>query len=329
MSNKKISGVRNSGKAGPATIPVWAKSIRVEEMNDAIRVRGEGRLDWPTLEENLDEGSDLLRAYRKARGFYGTGVLPVHMQFANALEEDDLIGFVKRWGPIWGSVEARRPGTLSVVQRLVPLRREQKLFASAAGLMAELGENRPDVRVAADYMASMAEYRSIPETFYQDRTLEGYARLAAEEVQKLPWINFGISDKHLAESHPRKQIIHYAHLSLCHLLDRYSTILVPHQGRVDQLPQHRPEGILPVLYFMLREDYTLGRELMPCANPGCPNLFVVDGRSRECCTPACSKVVRDARYYHFGAGRIKRQKRYKSQRKQAKAADRIGRTKAR
>lgn len=192
-------------------------------------------------------------------GSRSTGLSPVHMQFANAWGDDQLLSFVTRWGPLWGDVEAKREGTLPVRQHWEPLRREQKLFSNATRLLAELGKRRPDVRLAAECVAKMAEHRRMF-PLYEDRILEGFALLAAKEAEKLPWITFGIADRHLSESHPRNEIIRFANLGLCHLLDRYPPILVPHNGRVDQLPKHRPEGILPTLYFMLREDYMLGRQ---------------------------------------------------------------------
>ena len=312
-ANVEHSRRSSADVAGTVTVQVWARKIRVKRVNDALLVTGEQRLDYHERDLNLDRQFDFLATYRKARGFYSAGILPPHIQFANARDEDDLIRFVQDWGPVWGRIEGKETNKLSVLQFLEPLRREHRFFSNAAKLLAELGKDHPNVRNIAQQIATMAESRKAVWSGRSDPTLAAYSSLARKRLDELHLLILK-PDEDLPSSHPRKRIIYYGHETLCYVLNRFPPVLVPDEGKVVELPQHQSEGIRPALYFMLREDYLRARKLKPCANDRCRNLFVLDGRSRECCTPACSKVVRDYRYYYHGEGRKKRLKRYKATR---------------
>lgn len=123
---------------------------------------------------------DLLRQYGVMRknqsiGKQRTGKELPHIRFANADSDDELIEFVCSFGPVVSKTWKRLPHALSldslnsgdplpenlmrVRQDLQELRREQRIYKAALGLVAELARTAPefDIDSAKERMGEIAE----------------------------------------------------------------------------------------------------------------------------------------------------------------------------
>ena len=80
----------------------WADKITVRREGETLYVRGQKSI--ATVGSGV-KGPDLLREYRNL------GNEVPHVQFANAGTDEDLIAFVRRYGPVNGKPQA--PGPLA------------------------------------------------------------------------------------------------------------------------------------------------------------------------------------------------------------------------
>ena len=299
-----------------ATIPAWARVVSVRRFGELLVVVGKDRNKSGIVFQ--EDGKDSpLQHYRECRAATNVrvgekrGSPPAHTRFANCRNDADLIQFVEDFGPIYGTAQDG-PGeqAITVEQRMGPLRREQALFRDAVGLYSTLSAKWWDSSRIAVLLRSLAANSLMKE-------LSVPALLAEAECKRLG-IGYLIAHGSKVPRGDRSSVAFYGWSALCCLLGRFPPKLIPVarvSGAVAELPDYQREGILPVLYFMLHEDLKLGRAVKTCANPKCTRSFVIDGRNRECCSEECSKIVRDHRYYHVGAGRKRRQARYRRNRR--------------
>ena len=113
-------------------VPAWAERITVERDGEQLIVRGEGRTGLATR-QGMTSQNDLLWQYAQFTkpwtGKDRTGTRLPHIQFANAITDEDLVGFVRRFGPLLASVSSLSDRNPVVNQDLRVLRRELSAVA--------------------------------------------------------------------------------------------------------------------------------------------------------------------------------------------------------
>ena len=294
------------------TVPAWAKSIRVEKRRAKLIVIGEGRIEDPTVFVDLKSPSlDLLgKDVPLVKDDPGGTGYPPHIQFARANDEAHQIAFVKAFGPIWGTVKKTKPH-LVVFQDLAELQREQRIFALAAKILAEI-QSLP--RINSKNVGTFAErFRDITFELWNeiDLPIPSDPQISMlDAIMKRAGIPYGYweaFDRDMGEVPDPKGILpwveyysglHNAHWNLNELLNKHPVRVTFFAGQPAELPAHQPEGILPVLYFMLRRDYLgTGRRISTCAFEDCRSLFPVTRAGQKYCSSEHSYLQRGREYW--------------------------------
>jgi hypothetical protein len=136
----------------PDILPLtWASNIEVEKSGQDLIVGG---IASPQDEQS---SGDLFRSYRDwalDRTTKRSGLNAPHIRFANAKTDQQLITFVKRFGPIWAGLIAEEESDFAgedthcfvlfraAKQSLEALHREQRTYAAALDLLAELDKGK-------------------------------------------------------------------------------------------------------------------------------------------------------------------------------------------
>jgi hypothetical protein len=94
---------------------------------------------------------------------------------------------------------------------------------------------------------------------------------------------------------PSVKILSTAHQMVCFFLNQHPPGLFPIADGVVELPRMRFAGIRDALYFQLRLDYLAQRAIGTCLH--CHEHFAVYRRGTAACGEACSRALRNARYW--------------------------------
>jgi hypothetical protein len=302
----------------------WAARIKVERDGDVLNVCGEGRRFHPVATAKLEPEEDLFRVYResiKSTAEKRTGKSAPHIQFANCRSDEELIQFVERFGPVLGSgIRTHEDsGRIWVCQPLDSLRREWTIFAGAARLVSGLRSTAPiSASTVAEGLAEIAEGVGMAGIKTEIRTSHGF--------QESPWYGQSIavdllpyiareqpwSDNLPVSEHIRQLRGHaarrYAQIALCQLLNAFSPRLVPVRKEISEYPPYENSGILPALYFMLRQDYMRGQEIKICGRGDCGAFFVVERSGQQFCGAECSRKQRQRDYWQKTGGDLRRER---------------------
>lgn len=202
-------------------------------------------------------------------------------------------------------------------QSIPRLLREQRIFKAAVNLMYLLGtlpwsEKDEDLVTAFFYWYRRASLRASGKS---DRIqlIDGETLLVHTISGDV--LRSGVysdpSDQALGVSH----VLYYlGHWKICELLKRFPPVLTFFAHRGGELPQHRREGILPALYFMLRQDYMAeGERLGICANEDCRAVFAITRHGKIYCSIQCSQLQRQRDYWR-SKGSDKRRNRMRAAR---------------
>jgi hypothetical protein len=228
------------------------------------------------------------------------GRLAPHVQFANANTHEELIEFVKKYGPVNGNLKAPGPlakdrTAIEVVESLARLRREQTIFASVLKLVGFLKEGSDletartlgDLALACSQQAPPGNQNLEEEYLWQllirakhdglkdnVNALEGFLRnLRAGSAKEFGW---------------------YA---LCVLLSNFPPVIVPVKDGLIEMPPQNNAGILPALVFMLRRDCLLDNEIRLCGQRDCGKFFKVERGGQMFCSTECSRLQRQREYW--------------------------------
>lgn len=312
-------------KRGPqmAFTPVWAQVIELKREGDALLIRGWGHVPFHVNASDVDpqhvSGIDLLEQFRRtalsqlsskqedvAAGIY---------QLADADDDDKLVAFVRRFGPIVGSVLSEESDrefgtkTLTVREDLASLRHHQKVFSAATKLLAEL--NRNGLADSKAIVHAMMILCPAPRLYLPQHLPDEIARLAAHASPGIvsgefyPWVWSMLAVRELihvgdgrAKVSPRakQHIREYGHHAFCQLLNAFPLVLFPALGdRPIELPKIKREGIIDSLYYKLRLDYLAQRQLGICLN--CNAHFPIMRRGARACSEACARALRNRKYW--------------------------------
>jgi hypothetical protein len=298
MSKPKGSKLR-------AIVPVWARHLAVEERADVLLIKGWGRdstpIDARLIEPKHRASVDLLHRFRryvlshlgKRSPTKDVGVY----QFADANSDQKLIEFCQAFGPVWGEVRShdyQDDGTvmLTVIQSMERLREDQIKFAAAVKLLKQLREgDNADRTVMSEAIRKVTAVNS-PVLI----TLE-CVEVGLPQFQAPPG-----AGKNAA-------YFEIANIVLCEVLNNFPPKIFPINGKTIELPVTEDEGILPAIYWKLRQDYFAGREIGACLN--CGSHFTVYKRGTRGCSEFCRRALRNAKHWSENKDSINRSRREK------------------
>jgi hypothetical protein len=270
-------------------IPKWARKIHILRRNELLVVTGESH--YPFRDQALISAQSSGRMSRS-----------MHIDFANSHNEDELVAFVKKYGPVQGSfvhgtlysssTSMRGFKKITVEQTMDRLREVQDTIAAGTCLVALLQLNKPIHYETANDLCR--------------RLVKGLSLEGGEEGFKeaLDFVMSGAASKKsirlLAESET---------LAACDLLCRFLEKFPPRLGifhqRIVELPAHDETGILPIISYLLRQDFLSEvRTIGICER--CRRLFVVVRRGAQFCSAACSQLKRSLDYYHSRKAKLKK-----------------------
>jgi hypothetical protein len=314
----------------PGVLPLtWASNI-VVEVEKSGRDLIVGGIASPKEEQ---PNGDIFRSYRDwalDRTTKRSGLTAPHIRFANAKTDQELITFVKKFGPIWAESIAEEDTDRflfrAAKQSLDTLHREQRIYAAALDLLEELAkEKKANVQSIQVYLSDIVNG-------CKHWTSEWQRELAwRESHDQLPpswhfdnseWENLvrlNVNAKHDPGLDALSRLIvgspfDSGHQVICALANAFR-IEVTHFGntRCEAPPLHALLfGVRPVLYYLLRLEYlhtpkTGGAHR--CANEFCRQFFLLDREGQKFCSEECSRKQRQRYYWKTRGSKLRRQQR--------------------
>ena len=271
----------------------WADKITVRREGDTLYVRGQNNTGSVRSGSEI-QAPDLFRQYRN----YGAEV--PHVQFANARTDEDLVGFVRRYGPVNGKCQAPGPlarpdSAVEVTESIHSLRRERMIFASALQLLDGLRKG-VDIDAAnglGDFVSACSQPIPAGDVWPEaDRILQLLVRARGYGFQG--------NARELEEFLRRLRgtsVRGYGWDVLCLILCSFTPELVPVKGGLAEMPPRNKAGTLPALFFMLRRDCLDGQEIKICGQRECRRFFKVERSGQRFCTAECSQLQRQRDYW--------------------------------
>jgi hypothetical protein len=267
-----------------------------------------------------------------------TGGKSPHIRFANANSDEELIEFVSEFGPVVPSAASVHDPpypevtTITAVQSLPVLRREQSTYASAVRLMIELkrGSAQSDANAILQHVSKIVEgvmfwpeqyeaeciwrqgqYLPSASWHFDTDSRLPFFRWKREMEFRLEFEKIAIPERdsysdfdsylsalslHMVVRSTQPTVHYVGHNVLCKLINAFRTE-VQHLGdySVEALPFFSLRlGIRPALYVILKHEY-LGR------------FFVRERAGAHFCSPDCSQQYRQRIYWaQIGAKKRKR-----------------------
>lgn len=268
---------------------------------------------------------DLLQQYEIARknrpiAKQRTGKDSPHIRFANADCDDELIDFVRSFGPAvsssWKDLPSESPlradsagdsafrCLMRARQGLPELRSEQRIYKAALGLVNELTKKETafDINSAKERMGEIARgIRDWPRQWNRERNERGEDppwRVPAESIRRIvALINSG-RDRILP---PQLD----ARIVLCELVNVFPSLAFPNPL---EMHSYMRFGIRPLLYSILRREFLQPRDLGVCANTQCRAFFEIERAGQRFCNEECSRQQRQRDYWQ-SRGKKARKKR--------------------
>jgi hypothetical protein len=306
----------------------WADEIEVLSLADRLSVSGQKL--FPSSKGAKER--DLISGYLCAISGGRVADLDkaAHLVFANSMSAEDLTRFVERYGPVLAetdSVEIRPPATeakvvtteLKAIQRWEVLRREQRTLRAALKLFEQIRLEKPNLEALFDAARDLVLGTS------------SWIAVCEQELSTKsgrPWQNspsWTWTAKHqgraqmlmnplrpLGDRAAVKRAKAQGHELLCHLLNAFPVRMTQYRNVPLEMPSEDVSfGILPVLYFLLRNDYLWSAKVARCAWKDCARWFRVGNHDSPCCSEQHSLKHRQWVYYHEGKGKQTRRKRRK------------------
>jgi hypothetical protein len=278
---------------------------------------------------------DLVRQYEIARknrsiGKQRTGKDSPHIRFANADSDDDLIDFVRNFGPVvsksWKMLPLATPfGPRSsagesavqvmmwVWQNLQELRSEQRIYKAALDLLVELAKKPAefDVDRVKQRIAEIArDIQDWPRQWNREKKERGTNplwRVRGDSIRRVTA---------LAKSRPDPLLPPQfdARIVLCVLVNVFPSLAFPNPTEMHSYIRF---GIRPLLYSLLRREFLQPRDIEICANTQCRDFFEVERAGQRFCNDECSRHQRQRDYWQ-SRGKKARKKRLATRSKDRK-----------
>ena len=256
---------------------------------------------------------DLILQYEIARknqsiGKQRTGKGSPHIRFANATSDDDLIDFVRSFGPVvsksWkmlpfqpppGPSTSDPPFLMRAHQDLQELRIEQQIYKAALGLVAELTRDEPeyDIDAAKQRMAEIARgIRDWPRQWIREKKARGdnpLWRIRADSIRRIEALSRLRRNSLLPPELDARIVI-------CELVNVFPSLAFPNPAEMHAYIQF---GIRPILYSVLRREFLQPRDFSVCANTHCRAFFEVERAGQQYCNDLCSRHQRQREYWQL------------------------------
>jgi hypothetical protein len=256
-------------------IPKWAQEIDADKQDDVILVAGKGHYPFPGFSASY-------RADQNNERW-------MHIDFANADTDSELLDFVGRHGPVNGRTlggelfdvagHSHAFKSLTVEQPIQKLREAHSAIAPAVRLIATLQAENPVTFETVHGLCCM---------------VGTHIGVSHEDVSGFDMS--GTCSKKTMGLATRRELSLAADY-LCELLNRVPPKLASVGQRAVELPYYNEDGILPILYYLLRQDFLSAvRTIGICAR--CRRLFAVTRRGSQFCSAECSQLKRALDYYH-------------------------------
>jgi hypothetical protein len=267
-------------------IAKWAQAITAEKRDQVIVVTGKGHYPFPGSSIPCRPDSNIGRW--------------MHIEFANADTDSNLLDFVRHHGPVNGemlhgelfppAVHPRAFKSVTVEQPIQKLREGHSAIAPAARLIAALKSEKPVTLETVNRLCSMVgEHIGISDEGVPDVYKSGM--LSKKTIKILT-----------------KREMSLAADYLCEFLNRVPPKLASVGRHPVELPFYDEGGILPILYYLLRQDFLSDvRTIGVCER--CRGLFVVRRQGAQFCSPECSQLKRSLDYYYSKRGSLGRKQR--------------------
>lgn len=320
-----------SGNYGPS---VWAAEINVATEGNRLSISGK----VPFSESDLKLSDDLFLIYLQNRESSNKGARnkSAHLEFANARNDEDLIAFVRRFGPVAasevnlggyadnGAGDMASRETINAFQGLKELRREQGIYRMCLRLLSELTRGEKDasltvMRECASFIVpSVSEWLRDwkKECVSRDHKKQGppFWQFQTANYNALRHFQAGCASEPsgLAGYDPFSA----GHEVLCGILNAFPTKIEFLLDRpIETVPyESLLYGVRPLLYLILRHEYLTQIGIDICANPVCARLFVIERLHQRFCDEDCSRRFRQRQYWANRGSRRRAQRRTKKSR---------------
>lgn len=318
MTARRETFVRPRPDEISSSLYVWANEIEVKLVGDRLLIFGFNpkKLVPQDLLELFHE-----YAFAPTRGREPKGP---HLEFANAESDEEMIGFIKKWGPVaapwiteqswskensrllWGvqvspskqgAYEATITGCKKAVESLRRVRAAQAVVAAAVNLLKVSREENPKRQ------AMMSTTNQLVEALMSQRDT-----LIDSELSS----NFLISKCKLIRDEAERtlgarELSGLCRELLCTVVNQFPENLISTKGGVLSVP-FAGHGVLPLLMFMLRQDLTGGRRILTCEK--CGDYFLRRRVGERACS-SCKGALRSQRYYMKNTQKVLRARKRK------------------
>jgi hypothetical protein len=250
---------------------------------------------------------DLLQQYGIARknrsiGKQRAGKDSPHIRFANADSDDDLIDFVRDFGPVvsmnWRILPYQPPSgsdcaghaplLMRVRQDLKELRSEQRIYKAALSLVSELAkkETEFDIDSAKERMGEIVRgIRDWPRQWNREKKARGNNplwRVRSGSIRRIAGLAKSGRDPLLP---PQLD----ARIVICELVNVFPSLAFPNPP---EMHSYICFGIRPLLYSVIRREFLQPRDVGICANTQCRAFFEVERAGQRFCDDQCSRRQR-------------------------------------
>jgi|GEM_PF-2009023 len=319
---------------------VWGKDVCVHKLGEELKISA---AEICTQEER-DSVPDALRLYRQAVSRFGSqkrqGKNSPHVQFANAEDDQKLIEFVRRFGPVVVSSLRRedRPDpseywadiglTQSYVvarENLAELRAERLVYRAALELLSELQDQRePKIVVIRTLVSEIVDNVSRwPKQWERERAFrasgQGYSlqltwSFSQQNIEHLQiyryYVNRESSGDRFKDGLIAIDPIDAAHHVICELVNAFSPVVYTWGKKPVEAPDiDLTGGIRPILYYILRREYLRGGGIGICRNIECRHLFEIERSGQEFCSDLCSRHQRQRDYWQHRGKKLRQRRR--------------------
>jgi hypothetical protein len=226
--------------------------------------------------------------------------------FANAGSDEELIDFVRRFGPVVAKTaslsELKVPltaisnlftRTITATQDMNELRNEQRIFRAALHIVNLLhqDEKKFDVEASRDWIGQIAAgIAKWPVQWERERS-ERNSQPDWELTEKS--LNFILHTITFAKMLPPAPL-RDARIVICELVNCFRSKMFFSRRDLHGSIQF---GIRPLLYSILRRQLVAPRELSVCANTQCRDFFNLERAGQRFCCAECSQKQRQRIYW--------------------------------
>jgi hypothetical protein len=266
-----------------------------------------------------ESSADVILAFERAPkscpiGQPRTGKESPDVLFANADSDEKLIGFVRRFGPVVAKYtrvehfrsdselsELRPRAGLIAAQDIQELRNEQAIYRAAMRLaiLARKPEEETEVRALIREIAS--RIGDWPQQWERERSqchggIEPEWRIRPESLKRIEHLSIAGPD-------PFRLSVYDGGIVICELLNSFPGVVFPNPLEMHSSIKF---GIRPLLYSILRRQFTALRDIARCANTQCRDFFNLERAGQEFCSSTCSRQQRQRTHWKQRGKRLRK-----------------------